>query len=730
MKLLTILLMSWCYYSITLSGFASITYNKVQARWDEWREGIFEGVGFERPGKGLMPSQACTLYAEFSDMMITSGLQDGNSLWIATSGDHAILWRVKEGNLPEKVFESSEIWIKGLMRGPKGEIYFAVSPGSKIYVIRDGQAPQIFAELPSQLVWDLAVDGEGLVVATGQPAALFRLPFNYQVSQTVNPFFTSPDASHFTALAKGNDRLWYVGAGNVGIVYEVAESGSFRALANTNGEEVTAVVKAHDGAIYYTTFREVVESPNPLEVITAAIQSSANPVDAAKAPDQGHDQEKGNNLHGSLAKQAYGALYRIDPSGVVEGIWGVREAGIFSLKQLSSGQFYVGTSSRSKVFCIKDNQNWSLITQLPTGGAITALLINDDHSGYVCSSNPARVYRLSSGKAQMPTFTSTVFDAEQSAIYGKIYGISDNGISLKGVKLESRTGNVPNPDFSWSPWIGSQWGEKIGAPQGRYLQYRLIWEKDSQDCLNSLRFFYTYPNRPPSVRDARVSFLGVQVQVQDMIANRPLELKNFLQEGGLDTPTDPAAVRHLEMRATGESGFMTCAWDADDPNGDWLSFNVELQALGSDQWMLFAKELSEPIYSFSVRGLKEGFYRLKVTASDHLSNGCDNALSGFFITPPFMIDSTPPQVKIISQLKSQNEIVIKLKAVDSLTPLSLLSYVLDGGIPYTAVPDDGLFDGLEEDFTLKFDYCGEKSHTLLVEIEDEWGNQATTAVYF
>jgi hypothetical protein len=40
--------------------------------------------------------------------------------------------------------------------------------------------------------------------------------------------------------------------------------------------------------------------------------------------------------------------------------------------------------------------------------------------------------------------------------------------------VQTRSGNTPNPDGSWSAWAAVNNGQSVPSPAGRYLQYRVI----------------------------------------------------------------------------------------------------------------------------------------------------------------------------------------------------------------------------------------------------------------
>src|SRR5213076_2957346 len=106
---------------------------------------------------------------------------------------------------------------------------------------------------------------------------------------------------------------------------------------------------------------------------------------------------------------------------------------------------------------------------------ITALL--RDASGRIvgATSNPGKVFALSSDRATRGTYESDVRDAGTVATWGAIRW---RATARTGeLEISTRSGNTATPDQTWSSWSGAYTtagGDKITSPNARYLQWRAV----------------------------------------------------------------------------------------------------------------------------------------------------------------------------------------------------------------------------------------------------------------
>ncbi|MGC8874933.1 MAG: PKD domain-containing protein, partial [Chloroflexia bacterium] len=68
------------------------------------------------------------------------------------------------------------------------------------------------------------------------------------------------------------------------------------------------------------------------------------------------------------------------------------------------------------------------------------------------------------------TYTSTVHDFGDLLAWGTIHW---TGLWTDHIAVETRSGNTPTPDATWSPWAPAWNGSPVPSPLARYLQYRV-----------------------------------------------------------------------------------------------------------------------------------------------------------------------------------------------------------------------------------------------------------------
>jgi hypothetical protein len=258
------------------------------------------------------------------------------------------------------------------------------------------------------------------------------------------------------------------------------------------------------------------------------------------------------------------------------------------------------------------------------------------------------------------------------------------------VAIQARTGNVGEPDETWSAWSPEQTDSasaKVASPLGRFVQYRV-------------KLATTDPHQTPELRSVSLSF----------------RTSNLAPEiGRLDVPDVSAAdgaVRQARLNVR---------WDATDPNDDDLNFKVFVRKDGWPEWIRLTEDpITEKSFGWDTTAFPSGSYRVKLVASDRPSNGADLALTRERESLTFLVDHDPPRVRLEPKGRGAS-----LVLTDELTRLVKAEYAVDGG-PWTPIfPDDGLFDSSREQITLSLPELKPGTHVLMVKATDSAGNIGT-----
>ncbi len=141
------------------------------------------------------------------------------------------------------------------------------------------------------------------------------------------------------------------------------------------------------------------------------------------------------------------------------------------------------------------------------------------------------------------------------------------------------------------------------------------------------------------------------------------------------------------------------AWDALDPNGDALVFDVAIRQVGEDRFRLLAREHPVPVYAIDTATLPDGSYEVRIVASDAPSNPPGEALSVSRIGGPIRVDHRPPEILTLTvKREGALGLIVEGSARDDASPLQRLEVSWDGRAWRPLGALDGFIDSREEGF--------------------------------
>jgi hypothetical protein len=138
------------------------------------------------------------------------------------------------------------------------------------------------------------------------------------------------------------------------------------------------------------------------------------------------------------------------------------------------------------------------------------------------------------------------------------------------------------------------------------------------------------------------------------------------------------------------------------------------------------KPLKKMEYSWNTESIPDGWYRIKVVASDEESNPAGDALSDEKVSDLVKVDNTRPQVQQLVYDVAGG--ILKGIARDNLSLIRYLEYSIDGGEWKFFAPKDGVFDDREEAFEVKLGPLAAGLHFIAVRATDEDGNMGVEKV--
>ena len=162
-------------------------------------------------------------------------------------------------------------------------------------------------------------------------------------------------------------------------------------------------------------------------------------------------------------------------------------------------------------------------------------------------------------------------------------------------------------------------------------------------------------------------------------------------------------------------------WKAGDANGDELSYNLYLRGRDQEEWKLVEENASRTSLIWDTETMPEGMTEMKLVASDHPDNSAEGALSDERVSDPFLLDNSPPSIRV--ELVGENPPRVKIEIDDRISPIQRVQYTVDyGDRVYPVDSLDGIFDGLHEESQFVLEGLAPGEHVISVQAWDLLGN--------
>lgn len=715
---------------------ADSTDNKLVGRqskvWTQTTQADFE--------RGTMSNAAVTTKGEVQlapglklaqelDEQFVWSLVGANSSLYAGTGNGGIVMKV-DGDKAVPFFRTGELEVHTLAHDAQGNLYAGTSPNGKIFKIApDGKGTLLYSlngdkpasEAGGKFVLALAVAENGTVYAgTGPGAKIYKLAPGAAPEQLADLKTES-----VTALSLGPDGKLYAGTGEDGAIYRVdPANGAAQIVYDTDQAVITGVAVDAQGNVF-----------------------------AAAAPS--------------------GAIYKIAPDGTPSIQFDKSRGALYDLKIDQTGNLY--TCSANTVLRIEQDGTATLLSDRKNG-QFTCLAWDDEGRLAAGSANTGSIFRLT--PTLSGSFESTVHDAKLPSRWGRVRytAVLPAGATLK---VETRSGNTPEPDGTWSEWKAPETREGslfVASPTSRFLQYRLLMQAErGAPGLRDISFFYLPKNQAPKLTLAAPTggeiWRGSQTlkwAAQDPDGDTLTYEVSYSADGGHTwMPVGgetKAADQTLVPPAQAAQPTKASAEEALKKFREQLDKNPDLTPAQREENYQKAKVLVEKFFqenppapetpkattpapapttpakvagttrnasiTWNTAKIPDGIYVLRVTASDRASNASD-ALEDTKISEPFIVSNTPPQLFLPETgIAVGDKETTASGFASAKVALKGTQYRLDGGDWLAIDAEDGLWDSASERFRFAFPTPTAGQHEVEVKVVDLAGNVTSTRVKF
>ncbi|MGD9897284.1 MAG: WD40 repeat domain-containing protein, partial [Candidatus Methylacidiphilaceae bacterium] len=487
------------------------------------------------------------------------------------------------------------------------------------------------------------------------------------------------------------------------------------ALADSEKEEVNQIAVDPNGSVFFSAVgarhppRPAGTSPEPTSAVTEAGTSTPETPEFEEV-----SREPGRGLPLGMVKVTAPAplsqIWSIDRSSVPRPIWGSRDV-LYALLQTPMG-LLAGMSGDGYMYRISPEGRSDRLLKIDAPAVQVAVPAFSEQL-LLGASNPARIFLAGGTSRPEGIYRSATLDAGNFARWGRLL-VERSG----AVEVRTRTGNTAKPDGSWYEWMAAPSG-RCESPPARYFQFELRLAPGSS--VNRVQAVFLPTNLPPKVEKLQILPSGVAYS-QMPPPPAPLQartLDQLLSQENKPEPFDIFPPMPPRYQAKEARGLRTVVWKGADPDGDDLRYSVFYRSEKETGWHLLIKDLEDPLFSWDTSGWPDGRYVLKIEASDARDNAPGQGLTGSLNSRPFLVDNTPPRIRILSSGGGK----LCFRVSEDASGIRSVQISRDGREFLPIPPVDGILDSEEEEFDTPL----LKGETLFIRAEDEAGNVASAS---
>ncbi|KPJ52719.1 MAG: hypothetical protein AMS16_06000 [Planctomycetes bacterium DG_58] len=549
---------------------------------------------------------------------------------------------------------------------PDGKVYFGGSPSGTVY--RDGK---VFCKTGQSYIWSMLFDEGGvLYAATGPDGKLLRIDH----AGTPTVVLDSADP-HIMSLARDSKGNLYAGSNKSGLIYRIDRLGTSKVIYDASEQEIRALAVDSEDRLYFATADVTAgraPSRGPMGISAARVVTSP-PTGAEKGEPSTGPPPRPVPRPAPIRDEvsATNAVYRISPDGSVVQLYSVRGKMILSLLW-TDGKLYAGTGNRGDLIQIDENLDVAVLEK-DLEKQVLSLVAGAKGEILMGTADAGRVIRYAAGYVRDGLYTSEVFDAKFAARFGAVtwHGHFPAGTQ---VELITQTGNVAEPDASWSEWSVPLRvsGQVVASPGARFIRYRM-------------RLKTTRPDAAPTVDDIKVAYLT---------SNQPPRLKSV-------NVTTPGERNKTAKKPTGPAQ-VDVSWQAEDPNGDKMRYSVAFRGRGDTNWRELETKTDKTSYTWKTDAVPDGTYEIRVEVSDEPDNPKSAALAHVRVSQPFLVDNTRPTVAVAARpgMPGTGKATLDVTMTDAAGIIKSAEYSVDSGEWQALLPDDRIFDSRVEKATM------------------------------
>ncbi len=613
---------------------------------------------------------------EIANVPIAYSVAERGKVVYVGTGTSGLIYRF-DGKKLAKKYATGELLVSSLAFDTDGALYAGTLPNGWIFKInpKTSEIKRFSKPEGAKHIWALVYDSKRrrLIAGTGPEGAIFA----------INPIGAAKvlhdsDASHIMSLSAGDKGMIYAGTSDSALVLKVAPSDKVTVVHDFPGNEVTAI-DFYEGELAVAA-NEFKTRPGSRFTAGARPAGPAPTPPAAAAPTPLAASRMGRPRPGK------GQLWRVSKDGRVERLLDRQDTHLTSVQWGADGAIFAGGATEGQVFRVEPDAKYAIWADVEER-QVLGLSLRSKTPVFV-TGDGASIYWIERGAPRRPVWTSDSLDTGFGSQWGRLTWRGRGKLAF-----QTRSGNTKEPDDTWSVWSKrlKQPG-RVSSPPGRFAQVRALFPTDESAELRAVELYYL-----PQNQRARVS--------------------NIAAKGPPPKPGEKP------QRPPPPSTLLNLTWVVDNPDGDLLRYRLSYRQEAQPVWRpMFLEDhvVNEPKYIWDTGSIPDGYYVIKVEASDEEANPAKRMLRSEAVSEPILVDNHPPRIEKLGFRNGR----VQGRVVDTLGPIARIQVSIDAGRWRDVFPKDLLLDSRTKEFELDLGELPGKSHIVAVRAFDAAGNQA------
>jgi len=632
---------------------------------DAFFEGELEGAAVRSDGS--VKAGAATERTELDNVPVAySVAQRGGKTFIGT-GISGVVYRF-DGKDMKAFANTGELLVSSLAFGGDGALYAGTLPNGRIYRIdpKSGKMKRFSTPKGAKHIWSLYHDKKRgrLIAGTGPEGKVFAIDPIGRPRELYRA-----EASHIMALAGDGRGAIYAGTSDDAVVLRIRPNNEVEVVHDFPGNEVTAL-DYHDGRLAVAANKFKTAPGSQFKPSTGKGRSPARP---ATRPRPGS-----------------GEVWRVDADGRAEMLVSRKDTHFTAIQWGTDGAIYAGGGHEGRILRIEPDASYAIWVDVEER-QVLALDLRANNPSFV-TGDGAAIYRVRSGTRRDAVWTSKALDARFASKWGRLTWRGQGRFVF-----QTRSGNTQEPGDAWSPWSKDlKQPGLVSSPAGRFVQVRAKLPKDGSAVLRAVELFYL-----PQNQRARVSNI----------------------QGTRPPPERGAPPREPPLPTT----LLNLGWKVDNADRDPLRYRIAYREERQTAWReMFGEDsvLTETKYTWDTGSIPDGYYVVRVEASDEQSNPIALTLRSSATSEPIRVDNHPPRIEHLKMHKGR----VQGRVADALGPIARIQMSIDAGTWRDVFPKDSLLDNRSEVFDVPLGDVSDGIHIVAIRAFDASGNQANREI--